>query len=76
MIPIRCFTCGKLLADIALLYEEGKNKICSNPEYKEEDKQQKISELILSFKLKRYCCNAVLMSSKNIVEDIIPVNRN
>lgn len=50
MIPVRCFTCGKVLGDkenkCKFLLQEGK----------------KWNEILDTLKLKRYCCRMVLMT--------------
>jgi DNA-directed RNA polymerase subunit N (RpoN/RPB10) len=73
MLYTTCPTCGYFLGQKNIEYEEGKNKICSNPNLTLEEKEKEISKLLLSLGLKRYCCKMRMMSYKDIVQDIIPI---
>jgi DNA-directed RNA polymerase subunit N (RpoN/RPB10) len=57
-----CPTCGSLLADKQLEYEEGLEKILSDTKLSEEDKNKKRKQLILNIGLYRYCCKMRLLS--------------
>lgn len=75
MLDMRCKTCGKLLGN-KIKFEEERNKICSNPNISKAEKDDLLSKLVLNLNL-RYCCNKVLMTYKDIIQDIIPlVNLN
>jgi DNA-directed RNA polymerase subunit N (RpoN/RPB10) len=51
-----CPTCGYFLGQKNLEYEEGKQKICTNPNLTMEEKEKELSKLLLSLGLRRYCC--------------------
>ena len=59
LIPIRCFTCGKVMADIADYYEKEKGKIEEpteiNSVYKNFEKIH-TGHILDKLGLKRYCC--------------------
>lgn len=74
MLYMSCPTCYYFLGQKILLYETEKQNICSNIEYTQEKKEEEISKLILKLKLKRYCCKMRVMSYKDIVQDILPLN--
>jgi DNA-directed RNA polymerase subunit N (RpoN/RPB10) len=74
MLYIVCPTCGYFLGQKTIQYEEGKNIICSNPKLSPEDKEKELSKLLLSLKLPRYCCKMRMMTYKDIVQDILPIN--
>jgi DNA-directed RNA polymerase subunit N len=59
MIPIRCFTCGKLLAD---KWEEYVEKVKSG-----KDPAKALDEL----GIKRYCCRRMLISHKEIIDEVL-----
>lgn len=59
MIPIRCYTCGKVIAH---LYEEFKQGI-------KEGKDP--NELLDSFELERYCCRRMLITHVELIDDIL-----
>ena len=73
MLYIVCPTCGYFLGQKNLKYEEGKKKICANPQLTVEQKETELTKLLLSLKLKRYCCKMRMMSYKDIVQNILPI---
>jgi len=58
-IPIRCFSCGKLIADKWEEFVERKEK--------GEDAQKILNDL----KLTRYCCRRMLLSHRNMIDETI-----
>lgn len=76
MLYLECPSCGWCLGQIIEKYEIDKNKICADPTYTDEEKQDLISKLILSLNLRRYCCKSRVMTYKDKVQDILPVIRN
>jgi DNA-directed RNA polymerase subunit N (RpoN/RPB10) len=76
MLYISCPTCGYFLGQKTLEYENGKQVICSNPKFSIEQKENELSKLLLSLKLRRYCCKMRMMTYKDIVQDILPVQNN
>jgi DNA-directed RNA polymerase subunit N (RpoN/RPB10) len=73
MLYLSCPTCGYFLGQKNIEYEKGKEKICSNPKLTPEEREEELSKLLLSLKLRRYCCKMRMMSYKDIVQDIIPI---
>jgi DNA-directed RNA polymerase subunit N len=61
--PIRCFSCGKLLAD---KYEEFEERT-----KKGEDPKRVLDEL----GLKRYCCRAAIIASIDAMDEIAMFKR-
>lgn len=59
MIPVRCFTCGALVAD---LWEE----FCKRVKKGEEAK-----DVLDDLKVKRYCCRRMLLSHVPLIDKII-----
>ena len=59
MIPIRCYTCGKVIAQLYDDYMEGLK------EGKESD------ELLDSFGLTRYCCRRMLITHVELIDNIL-----
>jgi len=75
LIPIKCFTCGKVLADKYRWYEEQvrKNKIDNNMEvekviYLTKDFIDKTpeGEIMDSLGLNKYCCRRHMLTHVNI----------
>jgi DNA-directed RNA polymerase subunit N len=60
MIPVRCFTCGKV---ISTAYEEYKRR-----KEEGEDPQKILDDLSMD----RYCCRRMLLTHKEIIDEINP----
>ena len=76
MLYMSCPTCGFCLGLKTEAYEQGKNKICSNPHLTVEQKEIDLSKLLLSLGLRRYCCKMRMMTYKDIVHDILPIQHD
>lgn len=59
MAPIRCFTCGALIAD---KWEEYARRV------KEGEDPGKVLD---SLKVTRYCCRRMLLSHVDIIDDVL-----
>ncbi len=60
LIPVRCFTCGNLIAD---KYEDYQNKVKSGEE------PEKVLD---SLGVKRYCCRRMLLTTVETIQQVIP----
>ncbi|MBS7247564.1 MAG: DNA-directed RNA polymerase subunit N [Candidatus Jordarchaeales archaeon] len=63
IIPIRCFTCGALIAD---KWEEYARRVRQGEEPK---------AILDSMGLKRYCCRRMLLSHTDLIDDILPFSQ-
>ncbi|MBD3350916.1 MAG: DNA-directed RNA polymerase subunit N [Candidatus Lokiarchaeota archaeon] len=63
IIPIRCFTCGKLIADKWEDYRRMKI------EGKSAD------EIFKELGITRFCCKRMLVSHVNLIDDLLAFNR-
>jgi len=63
IIPIRCFTCGAVVAD---KWEPFSNRVMGG-----EDPEKVLTELGVN----RYCCRRMLLSHVNIIREIIHYTR-
>lgn len=70
MIYLKCPTCGYILGNRQIIYEQGLEEIESNPNNDEEQKLQLKQKLIESLKIKRYCCRMRVITYKNKTEII------
>ena len=59
IIPVRCFTCGKLLGD---KYEAYKERVEMG-----EDSEEVLKDL----GVKRYCCRRMIVSHIDLMDDVI-----
>ncbi len=62
IVPVRCFTCGNLVAD---KYDEFNSRLKNGEEPR---------EILDSLGLKRYCCRRMLISSIDVIEQLMPYN--
>ncbi|MDX1371355.1 MAG: DNA-directed RNA polymerase subunit N [Nitrososphaeraceae archaeon] len=60
LIPVRCFTCGGLIAD---KYADYKERVKSG---------EQESKVLDSLGIKRYCCRRMLISSVETIYQVIP----
>ena len=75
MIYSTCPTCGFFIGNIVNKYELDKKKVCSNEKLSEEEQQSEISKLLKDLKVRRYCCRMRIMTSKDLVEEILSPNK-
>jgi DNA-directed RNA polymerase subunit N len=59
IIPVRCFTCGKLIGDV---WEEFARRVKTgeNP-----------GKVLDSLGIKRYCCRRMLLSHVDIIDEVL-----
>ena len=60
LIPVRCFTCGCLIAD---KFEDYQTKLKAG-----EDPEKVLNEL----QINRYCCRRMLLTTVESIQQIIP----
>jgi len=60
LIPVRCLTCGKLIAD---KFEDYQNKIKAG-----EDPTKTLDSL----DVERYCCRRMLLTTVETIQQVIP----
>ena len=61
IIPVRCFTCGKVVGSAYVKY---KTRVAMG-----EDPQKVLDDL----GLERYCCRRMIISHANLIEEISPL---
>ena len=64
MIPIRCFSCGQVVAD---KWDEFNTRV----NQKKEDPDKVLKDL----GVKRYCCRRMLVSHIDLIDDVINYSR-
>jgi len=60
LIPVRCFTCGNLIAD---KYEDYQSRIKAGEEP---------VKVLDSLGLKRYCCRRMMLTTVETMQQVIP----
>ena len=63
LIPIRCFTCGNLVADKWEEYQQ----------LKEQDLAPE--EIFKKLDLDRYCCRRMLLAHVDLIDDVLKFSR-
>lgn len=60
IIPVRCFTCGKVIGSA----------------YEEFDRRKKLGEspkdILDSLKLDRYCCRRMILTHADLIDEVAP----
>jgi len=64
MIPIRCFTCGKMVGD---KWEEYDRRVKSG---------EVASKVLDDLGLTRYCCRRMLLSNVEIIDNVLKYYKN
>ena len=60
LIPVRCFTCGNLIAD---KFEDYQTKLKAG-----EDPEKVLNDL----EINRYCCRRMLLTTVETIQQVIP----
>ena len=60
LIPVRCFTCGNLIAD---KFDDYQTKLKAG-----EDPEKILNEL----QINRYCCRRMLLTTVETIQQVIP----
>jgi DNA-directed RNA polymerase subunit N (RpoN/RPB10) len=76
MLYSTCPTCGYFLGNVYLQWETESANICNNPKLNNEQKEKELQKLVMSLKIRRYCCRMRIMTYKDIVQDILPVPKD
>lgn len=63
IIPIRCFTCGALIAD---KWEEFKKRV---------EKGEPPAKVLDDLRIKRYCCRRMFLSHVDLIYEVIKFTR-
>jgi DNA-directed RNA polymerase subunit N len=60
IIPVRCFTCGKVVASAWEEYQQ-RSKAGEDPK-----------EVLDSLGLTRYCCRRMILSNVELIDEVLP----
>lgn len=64
MIPIRCFSCGQVIAD---KWEDYNKRVNINHE--------EAAKVLDEMNVKRYCCRRMLLSNIDLIDEVISFGR-
>ena len=69
IIPVRCFSCGRVIASDYEKYKERINELKSKGEAVEA---ANIESILDDLGLDRYCCRRMIISHTDLIDEIIP----
>lgn len=69
IVPVRCFTCGKVIADKYDYYLEKVNELMLKNKNTSVDAINK-NEILDDLNLKRYCCRRICISTEDMMNII------
>ena len=72
IIPIRCFTCGKIVAPIYCKYIDECKKFAKSKESESILEKSKKGELMDKLNIKRLCCRTLFLSHVELIDIIEP----
>lgn len=73
LIPVRCFTCGKVLADKWEKYQEKCQELENKPKTLSEHKfiiDVSKKQILDDLELDRYCCRRVMIGHVDIIDHL------
>ena len=69
IIPVRCFSCGKVIGSDYRKFAYQVNKI---REQEREPKPEEIQKILDDLNIKRYCCRRMIISHVDLIDEILP----
>ncbi|MGC8663774.1 MAG: DNA-directed RNA polymerase subunit N [Thermoplasmata archaeon] len=69
IIPVRCFSCGRVIATDYLKFKDEVEKIRSTE--KREPTKEEISKIFDDLGVKRYCCRRMIVSHIDLIDEVI-----
>lgn len=71
IIPVRCFSCGKVISDVYGQYKE--RKLAYDEAVKNGEKPKETPKEILDdLGIDRYCCRRMILTHVDLLEDTAP----
>ncbi|MGC8610003.1 MAG: DNA-directed RNA polymerase subunit N [Thermoplasmata archaeon] len=69
MMPIRCFSCGRVIITDYIKFQENVEKI--RREKNRDPTSEEIDEIFNSLGVNRYCCRRMIISHVDLIDDVI-----
>lgn len=66
IIPVRCFTCGKLIGNLYARYLELLAQYSESP-----DETQPADKALTELGVTRYCCRRMLLTHVDLIDDLL-----
>ena len=71
IIPVRCFTCGKVIGDAYMQYKE-RIKAYNEAESKGEKPKETPKQILDDLGIDRYCCRRMILTHVDLIQDSAP----
>jgi DNA-directed RNA polymerase subunit N len=71
IIPIRCFTCGKVISQVYEEYKQRFNEYQKSIENNEKPKETP-KEILDDLGVERFCCRRMIISHVDLLEEAAP----
>ncbi len=69
IIPVRCFSCGKVVASDYVKFSDRIKDIRSNGR---EPTPEEISSTLDDLNVNRYCCRRMILSHTDLIDEVLP----
>jgi DNA-directed RNA polymerase subunit N len=69
MIPVRCFTCGKVVSSV---WEEYRTRVSERKKSLPRGEQLVVGDILDDLGVDRYCCRRMLLSHVELVDVLAP----
>jgi DNA-directed RNA polymerase subunit N (RpoN/RPB10) len=71
MLPPKCITCGRIFADVQLLYEKKIKDIDNNISLSKHDKNENKKKVLNELHINRYCCRSRILTYVDLIQVIV-----
>lgn len=69
IIPVRCFSCGKVIASDYVKFSNKMKEIRANGR---EPTHEEIASTMDDLDVHRYCCRRMIMSHTDLIDEVLP----
>ncbi len=69
IIPVRCFSCGKVIASDYVKFNDRMKDIKSSGK---EPSPEEISTALDNLNVHRYCCRRMILSHTDLIDEVLP----
>ncbi|MEM0158209.1 MAG: DNA-directed RNA polymerase subunit N [Thermoplasmataceae archaeon] len=69
IIPVRCFSCGKVIASTYVKFTDRVNEIRASGK---DPSPNDLSSILDSLGVDRYCCRRMILSHTDLIDEILP----
>ncbi|KJE49568.1 MULTISPECIES: DNA-directed RNA polymerase subunit N [Acidiplasma] len=69
IIPVRCFSCGRVIASDYIKFVEESKRIRNETGHEPTGAEK--SEILDNLGIERYCCRRMILSNADLIDEII-----